>query len=91
MSPDLLIAIAQAVLTGNALLMLANVSTYVSRTTSMSMALALVLLTVGLLMLSAPISAAVVAVCAAAWLGIFALRGSRIGRAMAVGRKRKRT
>lgn len=80
MSPDLLVAIAQVVLTGNALLMLANVSTYVSRVTSMSMVLALVTLAGGLLMLSAPISAIVVAICAVAWLGIFAIRGDRRGK-----------
>ena len=80
MSPDLLVAIAQVVLVGNALLMLANVATYISRTASMSMALAMVTLTGGLFLLSAPVSAGVAAVGVAAWLGIFALRGSRIGR-----------
>ncbi len=80
MSPDLLVAIAQAVLTINALGMLASVSTYVSRAASMSMTLALILIVVGLFMLSAPFSAVIAAVGAVAWFGIFIHRGSRIGK-----------
>ncbi|KKL14237.1 hypothetical protein LCGC14_2517750 [marine sediment metagenome] len=58
MSPDFLVALAQVLLTGNTLWILAQSATYVPRITSMSMALAFIPLTVGLLLLAAPISAA---------------------------------
>ncbi len=77
MSPDLLVAIGQVVLTLFALATLRDPATYINRRWSLSAAAGLVLIVVGLFMLSAPVSAAGAAIGVVAWLGVFAVRGER--------------
>ena len=79
MSPDLLTATGQIFLALLAWTMLFQRSTYIHPLISMLTALALGTVAVGLVQLSAPVSAAVVAACAYAWLGIFLLRGKQYG------------
>jgi len=77
--PDLLTASGQAALAALALLLLADPGTQAHRAISASMTLALTIVSAGLFMLSAPLSGALAAVCAAAWWGIFVFRGGRGG------------
>ena len=77
MTADLLIAIGQVFLTSGALLMLANPVTNIHPSLALLTAASLALVTAGLFMLSAPISAAVAGVGGAAWLGIFTFRGTQ--------------
>ena len=77
MSPDLLIAIGQAFCAVNAILMLTKKATHIHPVMSGGTAVSLGLISSGLFMLSAPMSGALTAVCAAAWLGIFFFRGDQ--------------
>ena len=79
MSPDLLVASGQAALAILVLLLLLSPSTYIHRVISVLTASALGAVSTGLFMLSAPMSGALAAFCAYAWLGIFIFRGSRSG------------
>ncbi len=74
MSPDLLTATGQVVLAVLAWLMLLQRYTYIHPLISMLTVMALVTVAVGLFLLSAPMSGAVVLVCACAWLGVALFR-----------------
>ena len=77
MSPDLLVATGQAALALLALAMLIEPSTYIRRSFSAPTVLALIAISGGLFMLSAPVSGLIAIVCAGAWLGILVFRGRR--------------
>ena len=74
MSPDLLPAAGQVVLALLAWTMLLQPGTYIHPLISLLTVLALVTVAVGLFLLSAPASGAVVLICAYAWLGIALIR-----------------
>ncbi len=74
MSPDLLTATGQVVLALLAWLMLLQRDTYVHPLISVLTVLALTTVAIGLFLLSAPVSGAVVLTCACAWLGIALVR-----------------
>ena len=79
MTPDLLVASGQVVLTLLAWMMLLQRGTYVHPLISMLSTLALTHVAMGLILLSAPVSGAIAFTCAVAWLGIALTRGTRHG------------
>ena len=74
MSPDLLIATGSGFLMVNTLLMLRNPRTCIDPIVSAATAFALALVSLGLFMLSAPVSGTLAAIAVMAWLGIHVLR-----------------
>ncbi|KKK75192.1 hypothetical protein LCGC14_2876200 [marine sediment metagenome] len=79
MSPDLLVASGQAALAVLVLLLLFSRSPHIHRIISALTTLALTAVSIGLIGLSAPMSASFAAICAAGGLGIFAIRGTLHG------------
>ena len=75
MTADLLIATGQTFLTVGAIMMLTNSSTHIERILAGITTASLVAVSAGLFMLAAPMSGTLTAVGAAAWLGIFTIRG----------------
>lgn len=77
MSPDHMVAAGQVVLALLAWMMLLERTTYIRPKISLLTVGALGLVAAGLFRLSAPVSGGVALTCAAAWLGIFAIRGGK--------------
>ncbi len=75
MTADFLIATGQTFLTLGAILILINPSTRIDRILAGLTMASLVAVSAGLFMLTAPVSGILTTVGAAAWLGIFTIRG----------------